>query len=185
MDFIINHTICKHMHLVASNTFPNTSTKVSQPVPISEPKIVNESSPQDKLRKIKDRVHQTLSKIHVCMETCKSEHDLLMVESHISSAVQILELSLKTKPTYKFPGLTQAQPSNAKIQTQRFQSTRKRPKTQTTRLTKPSLKEKLVIVEFLTKGIPLYEVSKTHAEENKGKVQLHNQFIRLNYFCFT
>lgn len=35
---------------------------------------------------------------------------------------------------------------------------------QTTQLTKPSLKEKLVIVEFLT---PLYEVSKTHAEENR------------------
>lgn len=53
MDFIINHTICKHMHLVASNTLPNKNTKVSQPVPISEPKIVNESSPQDKTQEDK------------------------------------------------------------------------------------------------------------------------------------
>ena len=120
MDFVINHTICKHMHLVASNTFPNTSTKVSQPVPISEPKIVNESSPQDKLRKIKDRVHQTLSKILVCMETCKSEHDLLMVESHISSAVQILELSLINKTHMQISWINtsptkQCQNSNTKI----------------------------------------------------------------------
>lgn len=68
----------------------------TEPMGTIEPKaqlLDNPASDDTKTRKIKDRLHQILSKIHVQMEACKSEHDLPMAESHARSAVCILEIS--------------------------------------------------------------------------------------------
>ena len=96
MDYLINHTICKHIHLVSFSELKITKRVISsEPVGTIEPSILPENSTSDdmKVTNIKDRLHQVLSKIHVQMETCTSEHDLLMADSHARSAVCILELS--------------------------------------------------------------------------------------------
>ena len=136
MDFLIYHTICKHIHLICSNrqgrlnvTLPATSM---QEIGIPETKpLLHSSTPEEKLKKIKDRIHQSLSSISVCMASCTCENDLHLAENHVLSAVNILELSLSRCLTASYNGY---HPDNKKIQTQRFYSTKKRRKRHTTRL---------------------------------------------------
>ena len=122
MDFIINHTICKHIHLIAFHQI-GTSTEilVTNPTPqicTSEPKVpsshVSLVIEEDiKLKKIKERLHQTLSKIHVYVETCTSVRDLLMAENHTNSAAHILELANSNQSVLQFP-TKPTQPGNTK-----------------------------------------------------------------------
>ena len=117
----------------------------------------NSASHDTKLRQIKDRLHQVLSKIHVQMEACKSEHDLLMAESHARSAVCILELSSSSNDQRTLPILSKINlPNNTRLPTQRFFSTRKRRKQLTTRLTKPSAKQKTALLKQLSENYSLY-----------------------------
>ena len=170
MDFIINHTICKHIHLIAFHQI-GTSTEilVTNPTPqicTSEPKVpsshVSLVIEEDiKLKKIKERLHQTLSKIHVYVETCTSVHDLLMAENHTKSAAHILELANSNQSALQFP-TKPTQPGNTKIITQRFHSTRKRRRIKT-QLTKPTRQEKMCILEHLKANEPLY--TKVHEGE--------------------
>ena len=175
LDFIINHTICKHIHLVSFNELRKPMRRTStEPMGAIEPPIPLPVSDDNKLRKVKDRLHQLISKIHIIkMEACKSEHDLLMAESHARSAVCILELSTSSdQKTLPFPSMSNL-PNNTKLQTQRFHSTRKRRKQHTTRLTKPSQQQKLAILKHLSENKSLYEAESTILP-NTGKMVLDN-----------
>ena len=38
-------------------------------------------------------LHQTLSKVHICIEKCMSSYDLQMAKGHVNAAAHILELA--------------------------------------------------------------------------------------------
>ena len=163
MDFLIYHTICKRIHLICSNrqgrlniTLPATSM---QDIGIPETKpLLHSSTPEKKLKKIKDRIHKSLSRISVCMASCTCENDLHLAENHVLSAVNILELSLSNYKGASLLPIMENHPDNKKIQTQRFYSTRKRRKRHTTRLVKPSEKQKLAIIKCLSAKTSLYRM---------------------------
>ena len=53
------------------------------------------------LYNIKDRLRQTLSKVHICIEKCMSSYDLHMAEGYVNSAAHILELAqTASKPMF-------------------------------------------------------------------------------------
>ena len=169
MDFLIYHTICKHIHLICSNrqgrlniTLPATSM---QDIGIPETKpLLHSSTPEEKLKKIKDRIHQSLSRISVCMASRTCENDLHLAENHVLSAVNILQLSLSNYKGASLLPIMENHPDNKKIQTQRFYSTRKRRKRHTTRLVKPSEKQKLAIIKCLSAKTSLYRIQSTESE---------------------
>ena len=59
----------------------------TEPMGAIEPPIPLPVSDDNKLRKVKDCLHQLISKIHIKMEAYKSEHDLLMAESCMFSSL--------------------------------------------------------------------------------------------------
>ena len=119
MDFLIYHTICKHIHLICSNrqgrlniTLPATSM---QDIGIPETKpLLHSSTPEEKLKKIKDRIHQSLSRISVCMASCTCENDLHLAENHVLSAVNILQLSLSNYKSASLLPIMENHPDNNK-----------------------------------------------------------------------
>lgn len=146
MDYIINHTMCKHIHLVSINR-----THIAKPseVEANNATLHMDSSKQaaithhvvqdDNIRKIKDRLHQALSKIHICIEKCMSAYDLQMAESHVNSAAHILALAeTVSKPTFFNKSI---HPVNSLVERQRFHSTRKKKKVQQHGLLSPLYKK--------------------------------------------
>ena len=155
MDFVINHTICKHIHLAATskvekNLLTDTAVKISSK-PLFDHNIILQED--NVLHKIKDRMHQLLSRIHILTGKCISVHEMKMAEQHLKNAENILQIA-KQETSLATQSLC---PDNTCIQKQRFHSTRKRRKLATTRLTKPTIQEKLNVIECLEENKPLYK----------------------------
>ena len=179
MDYIINHTICKHIHLVSTSETGKSTKKTEVKLRMCASNVTRAShhvltrgsqhllQDDNVLRKIKDRLHQTLSKIHIQMEKCASKHELLTCESHINSAAHILELP-DSASTTSFPNKSR-HPVNTCIQTQRFHSTRKRRRHAATRFSKPSTQEKRVVLEYLQQNKPLYKEKIIYSAVTEGE----------------
>jgi hypothetical protein len=75
MDYVINHTICKHIHLTA--TCAADSLQVPERVTLTKYQYVIQE--ENKLTIMKDEIHQTLSRIHVLTKKCSSLHELKLV----------------------------------------------------------------------------------------------------------
>ena len=112
-----------------------------------------------------------------------SAYDLQMAEGHVNSAAHILELA-QTASKPMFPNKS-IHPVNCLVERQRFHSTRKKRK-RTIRLTKPSLQERIVVMEHLQENKPLYKdkgIVYTAATEGDKILLLQyvNDVYRSNY----
>ena len=155
MDYIINHTICKHIHLTATCATESKQDKKCS-TPTAERVILTKNEgvfqEENKLSNTKNAIHQMLSRIHVLTEKCSSLHELKLVAKHLTSAENIFESA--KQPLIHSNSVI---PSNSLIKAQRFHSTRKRKKNQTLRLAKPTHKEKQVMTQCLKHNIQLYQ----------------------------
>lgn len=159
MDYIINHTICKHIHLTATSTEEPMHSVAEETVldacsiPAAQEVIVSERSGEDsKLEYTKSLIHQTLSRIHVLTQKCTSLNELKLVAQHIRSAENIFEITKQSFDVHPHSAL----PNNTLITPQRFKSTRKRKKNATLRLAKPTQEEKQSVLSSLKQNKPLY-----------------------------
>ena len=158
MDYVINHTICKHIHLTATSAAESLQDDAfNTPITVERLILTNNSSviqDDNKLISTKSSIHQMLSRIHVLTEKSSSLHELKLVAKYLTSAENIFEIA---KPLVHSNSVI---PSNMLIKPQRFQSTRKRKKNATLRLAKPTCEEKQVVMRCLEQNRPLYQCRK-------------------------
>ena len=158
MDYVINHTICKHIHLTATSAAESLQDDAfNTPITVERLILTNNSSviqDDNKLISTKSSIHQMLSRIHVLTEKSSSLHELKLVAKYLTSAENIFEIA---KPLVHSNSVI---PSNMLIKPQRFQSTRKRKKNATLRLAKPTCEEKQVVMRCLEQNRLLYQCRK-------------------------
>ena len=124
MDYIINHTICKHIHLTAT-----CAAESKQDKPCSTPtaeRVILKTKVCSKTKQTfeyKNAIHQMLSRIHALTEKCSSLHELKLVAKHLTSTENIFESAKQP-----FIHSNSVIPSNSLIKAQRFHLTRKRKK---------------------------------------------------------
>ncbi len=155
MDATVNHTICKHIHLVVRYNL-QLDCKHSENQEINDSTVSKENSPsfkqsllqsltkcrQDSLYEVKQRLLNKLSILTTQVSMCKDTHALLAVEKCISTATSACKL---VSPC-KFNTPTRQVPPNKNITPQRpFLSTKKKSRKPTVKFGKPSCHDKKLI----------------------------------------
>ena len=95
MDYTINYTICKHIHLVSTYQDRKGNMDVFK-VEVSTEFITYDRyvlQDENHISKVKERLQKMLSKLLIQVQNCTSGHELLSAENHLSSASHILQLA--------------------------------------------------------------------------------------------
>ena len=174
-DALINHTICKHIHLVArtnrsltnahgrislayncghSQALEDTCTHVVHHHD-SEHDSVTPQQGQHRLETIKARMKQKLTALLAQTENCFHAQALLSAESSVDTAASVLHVISTSVHKLTMPSTQQARPNKYLQQQQRFFSTKHKRKTKI-RIAKPSHQERRDIQQSLIGDIPLY-----------------------------
>ena len=152
MDALINHTICKHIHLVAkqnkSTKIPpqNISINLSDCLPINEihTSLLETTVEQQQVEvaNIRRRVQEKLMIMMSQVEQCTNTEALLSAERNITSAMSVLNVIDNSTAHIATMATKQLHPSNKYISKQRnFFSTRSRHEKPKRRYVKPSRHE--------------------------------------------
>ena len=170
VDYLIKHTICKHIHLVESSKTGKVFRTVTSDGAKFSGMLIADTSHQlpkeNKIVSIKDSIHQLLSRIHILSEKCSSLTELKMAEKHLITTEQILQMAKLNSTTFCTQTITS---HNARVQAQRFHSTnRKRKRCTTLRLTKPTIQEKRALVGCLIEDKPLYKRTTNSIVKSEG-----------------
>ena len=141
-DALIHHTICKHIHLIAStNCFPvsKDSTKASTDHDDYDPLFValhTDVCDVSDVSHVKNDIIEKLSSLSTQVQQCDSLSTLSAVESLIKTANNAIKVNIGDS-SQLHPLVNE--PTNKKVSLQRpFHSTRKRNKRPSLRLAKPS-----------------------------------------------
>ena len=176
-DALINHTICKHVHLVAScykmldDDKANGSSPTNQSLQQIEDSCTELCSQDGKLLEgvlkptvsqhtnndiIKNRAKRKLTVLMSKLQAVTNTDALVSAESHIDIALSLLNvLDRNIKNTPMIP--TELSPSNKHITQQRsFFSTKRKHKKCHTRIRKPSKEKRQQIQVSLLSDQPLY-----------------------------
>ncbi len=153
-DSLINHTICKHIHLVVQFLQTNSDVYMdcnSPPAPVGngtgaileEVKVKNR--PCDAVQ-IQEKLQDKLSVISAQLRSCTSVPALEAADSHLNSIIGIVTAFKTVCNAEKVMKCTSREPANKHITSQRpFFSTKNKRNSATVRLSKPSLSEKETI----------------------------------------
>lgn len=158
MDAVINHTICKHIHLVERCTngketqlLERKAIDCNERPSDTHPQLLyalrKQEEPAD-LTNLKERIIRTLSSIATQVKECNSIDGLLHAQKHIQIVSNTISLdNFNTVP--RLQSKTN-EPLNKKILPQRpFKSTKTKRKTAMVRLAKPTQKDKELICDLL------------------------------------
>ena len=171
MDALVNHTICKHIHLVARNKpisqCPDTNTNTC--MLSGADLLLNEThtsllemvAPYHQEEDIRIRIKHQLMTLMSRVQHVTNADALLAAEKHLHSATSLLNVvSSGPAPDSTCISTTTTHPTNKHLCRQRgfFSMKRKREKTQI-RLAKPSKQEGQRIKLVLQQGVPLYPPS--------------------------
>ena len=170
MDAILNYTICKHVHFVASeNKLENSSTPAADTTLTSKDLLLNEAQtsllkttvPQHKEKIIQTRLQHKLLMMTSMLKSVTNMDVLLSVEKNVSAAMSLLNVS--NTIVNDAPLLPKHyNPPNKHITPQRgFFSTKKRTSKPHKRIAKPSLGEKNDIKEALALQRPIYSIRRS------------------------
>ena len=150
-DALIHHTICKHIHLVATTMNTKQSKHYHSEEDLNNVNTDNvlistlQSDGQCDLSQLKQKVMRRLSALTTQIHLCNSIPALSAIDSHLVSAcnaAKIIDTSETSNKSKAFSTSTN-NPANKKITPQRpFYSTKSKTKRPTIRLAKPTQKEK-------------------------------------------
>ena len=139
-DALVHHTICKHIHLVAST---NPASTDSIDVPFNQdyaPLLATLQTDVNDVSNIKNAIIQKLSSLSTEIQQCENLSALSAVESIIKNANNAIKMNFSKSP--QLNPITN-EPVNKKMELQRpFHSTKKRTKRPSLRLAKPSQMQK-------------------------------------------
>ena len=184
LDFLINYTICKHIHLVAIDhkcKKRDVHAKWKSSEENHEPSCGNKHptirlavQQSHNVSKIKDRLNQKLSTLLLLVRNSSDPALLLSAEDHINSASSLLNLT-ETKSVAQNAQQISKSPTNKHIATQRgFFTTKKKRKPQHKNLVKPTAEDKMQLQSQLLEDVPLYSSTiNTKDTIIRGKSKLH------------
>lgn len=167
MDALVNHTICKHIHLIAGNDKPTEGPNINKNTLSHDDLLINETHlsleetaipKQHKHNEIKIRLQQKLTTLMSQIQKVTNDEALLSAEKNINAAISVLHV-INTSDTCTFNQLlpTKHSPENKRITPQRgFFSTKCKCKKTKTKIAKPSTIEKENIKQALVDEMPLY-----------------------------
>ena len=188
MDALVHHTMCKHIHLVASTQAEAQDMgKKMEPTLVYSPllQVLKQKGQSRDINIVRERVLRTLSTLTAQISQCTSVEGLLAAEKHLLSAKSSCRLISASVHYKKFP-IRQIEPANKKIKPQRpFSSTKSKPKKPTIKLGKATAKQKELINSTLLLKRPLYDTAdcseesaaKDKRENISGKLYLLQQYI--------
>ena len=158
-DSLYRSTICKHIHLIARSLNDTTSRSNLSLLECTgniehEPilKEVQQPSQESSIPVIKQHLFQKMSALSTCLNNCHDMQILKAVSSHLSSALNILNMEGNQVP---LPSSNT--PVNKKVEPQqKFVSTHKRKKQSTTKIAAPTYSQKHYYKQALTCNKPLF-----------------------------
>ena len=151
LDFLLNYTMCKHIHLVAINHKCKKNEMYMQNGRVVNNTMslhvgINTPQQSQNVMKIKDRLNQKLSALLLLVRNSSDPALLLPAEDHINSASSLLNLT-ETKSVAQNAQQISKSPANKYIATQRgFFTTKKKRKPQHKNLVKPTAEDKKHII---------------------------------------
>ena len=179
LDFLINYTMCKHIHLVATNNKCNTEVQTKctrseykhKPLYVKKHPTIRLVSQQDQtITSIKNRLYQKLSALLLLVRQSSNTALLLSAEDHVNSASSLLKLTQSNTVAQNIK--ISRSPANKHLTTQRpFYTTKKKRKKQERCLVKPTVDDKKEVATFLLHDKSLYSKEATEAKDTitRGK----------------
>ena len=122
MDALVNHTICKHIHLIAGNDKPTEGPNINKNTLSHDDLLINESHlsleetaipKQHKHNEIKTRLQQKLTTLMSQIQKVTNDEALLSAEKNINAAISVLHL-INTSDTSNQLLPTKHSPENKK-----------------------------------------------------------------------
>ena len=183
MDALVNHTICKHIHLVARNnpiaecpdSNKNTCMLSGEDLLLNETHttLLETVAPYHEEEDVKITIKHQLMTLMSRVEHVTNTDALLAAEKHLHSATSLLNVMSSGPPPDAIPPTTT--PANKDLCRQRrYFSTKRKCEKPQTRLAKPSKQEGQRIKLALQQGMPLYPHS------HKGDTQKASEFVILS-----
>lgn len=181
MDALINHTICKHIHLVANSrktkqslaSGHNTHTESTDYLLINETRTsLSETvipNHHEEVSDIRRRVQHKLMAMMSKIQEVTNAEALISVEGHINVAMSMLNV-IRDNTTRNTMPPKQLHPANKNILQQRaFFSTKHKYRKPKTRIAKPTKQEQQHIKQALFNRLSLYSHNKDELQKKAGK----------------
>ena len=167
-DYVVNGNMCKHIHLIVKFRTDKYINKTQQGYVhnrTTELTQLHEAVKSDfagsDVMEIREQVITKLQRITTLIEQCTDKETLQVVNGQLNTTIGLVKCHSKQyKPV--LPQINNCEPSNKTIKPQRpFFSTRKRRKTATIRVAKPTTLEKELTESRLRSDNLIYTVKKS------------------------